>query len=328
MDKKLSNELEVRAAARTMMANARAQQLDTNTMIHQWLEENKDIQGDDEQFRILASLLSLPEDQFALLAPVFLEEMEHGYNDPATQLVLVQMYNLQGVKEEDLREEYFKLADAIDEVADQFSAQKRDFLKQMLFLNLNVMAAAEGIAKRIINIPIELCHPNAKMPAYAHLTDAGMDIYALEDITIAPGETVLVPTGIKVALPAGYELQVRPKSGRCLKTKLRVANTPGTIDAGYRDEIGVIIDNIDAPIRKIHIPDNNRPLTIGDIEFGQSYTIGKGEKFAQLVLSEVPKVAWYQVDSVTNAEGENRNGGFGSSSIYSKEDPRYGSDLV
>lgn len=315
MDKKLSNELEVRAAARTMMANARAQQLDTNTMIHQWLEENKDIQGDDEQFRILASLLSLPEDQFALLAPVFLEEMEHGYNDPATQLVLVQMYNLQGVKEEDLREEYFKLADAIDEVADQFSAQKRDFLKQMLFLNLNVMAAAEGIAKRIINIPIELCHPNAKMPAYAHLTDAGMDIYALEDITIAPGETVLIPTGIKVALPAGYELQVRPKSGRCLKTKLRVANTPGTIDAGYRDEIGVIIDNIDAPIRKIHIPYNNRPLTIGDIEFGQSYTIGKGEKFAQLVLSEVPKVAWYQVDSVTNAEGENRNGGFGSTGL-------------
>lgn len=315
MDKKLSNELEVRAAARTMMANARAQQLDTNTMIHQWLEENKDIQGDDEQFRILASLLSLPEDQFALLAPVFLEEMEHGYNDPATQLVLVQMYNLQGVKEEDLREEYFKLADAIDEIADQFSAQKRDFLKQMLFLNLNVMAAAEGIAKRIINIPIELCHPNAKMPAYAHLTDAGMDIYALEDITIAPGETVLIPTGIKVALPAGYELQVRPKSGRCLKTKLRVANTPGTIDAGYRDEIGVIIDNIDAPIRKIHIPDNNRPLTIGDIEFGQSYTIGKGEKFAQLVLSEVPKVAWYQVDSVTNAEGENRNGGFGSTGL-------------
>ena len=315
MDKKLSNELEVRAAARTMMANARAQQLDTNTMIHQWLEENKDIQGDDEQFRILASLLSLPEDQFALLAPVFLEEMEHGYNDPATQLVLVQMYNLQGEKEEDLREEYFKLADAIDEVADQFSAQKRDFLKQMLFLNLNVMAAAEGIAKRIINIPIELCHPNAKMPAYAHLTDAGMDIYALEDITIAPGETVLIPTGIKVALPAGYELQVRPKSGRCLKTKLRVANTPGTIDAGYRDEIGVIIDNIDAPIRKIHIPDNNRPLTIGDIEFGQSYTIGKGEKFAQLVLSEVPKVAWYQVDSVTNAEGENRNGGFGSTGL-------------
>lgn len=315
MDKKLANELEVRAAARTMMADARAQQLDTNTMIHQWLEENKDIQGDDEQFRILASLLSLPEDQFALLAPVFLEEMEHGYNDPATQLVLVQMYNLQGVKEEDLREEYFKLADTIDEVADQFSAQKRDFLKQMLFLNLNVMAAAEGIAKRILNIPIELCHPNAKMPAYAHLTDAGMDIYALEDITLAPGETRLVPTGIKVALPAGYELQVRPKSGRCLKTKLRVANTPGTIDAGYRDEIGVIIDNIDAPIRKIHIPESNHPLTIGDVEFGQSYTIGKGEKFAQLVLSEVPKVAWYQVDSVANAEGENRGGGYGSTGL-------------
>lgn len=315
MDKQLSNELEVRTAARTMLNNARAQQLDTNMMIHQWLEENKDIQGNDEQFHIIAALLALPEEQFALLSPVFLEEMEHGYNDPATQLVLVQMYNLQGIKEEDLREEYLKLVDAIDALSDQWSAQKRDFLKQMLFLNLNVMAAAEGIAKRIINIPIELCHPNAKMPAYAHLTDAGMDVYALEDITIGPGETILIPTGIKVALPAGYELQVRPKSGRCLKTKLRIANTPGTIDAGYRDEIGVIIDNVDAPIRKIHIPESNRPLTIGDIEFGQSYTIGKGEKFAQLVLNEVPKVAWYQVESVSNIEGENRGGGYGSTGL-------------
>ena len=146
-----------------------------------------------------------------------------------------------------------------------------------------------------------------------------MDVYAQEDITIAPGETKLIPLGIKVAIPLGYELQVRPKSGRCLKTKLRVANTPGTIDAGYRDEVGVIIENIDPPIRAIRIDPSkpilsDSPIAFGQLEFGQSYTINAGEKFAQLVLSEVPKVAWVQVDSVSGV-GEDRGGGFGSTGL-------------
>ena len=174
----------------------------------------------------------------------------------------------------------------------------------------------DGIAKKVVNIPIEVLSDTATLPAYAHPSDAGMDVYAQEDITIAPGETKLIPLGIKVAIPLGYELQVRPKSGRCLKTKLRVANTPGTIDAGYRDEVGVIIENIDPPIRAIHttglLPTD--PVHVGDIEFGQSYTIGAGEKFAQLVLSEVPKVAWIQVDSVSPL-GEDRGGGFGSTGL-------------
>jgi dUTP pyrophosphatase len=139
-----------------------------------------------------------------------------------------------------------------------------------------------------------------------------MDVFALEDITIAPGETKLVPTGIKVAIPAGYELQVRPKSGRCLKTKLRVANTPGTIDAGYRDEIGVIIDNIEPFIKSADIDENGR---LYNVEFGSSYTIGAGEKFAQLVLCEVPKAAFYQVESVGAIENDGRAGGFGSSGL-------------
>ena len=136
-------------------------------------------------------------------------------------------------------------------------------------------------------------------------------MYALEDITIAPGETKLIPLGIKCALPLGYELQVRPKSGRCLKTKLRIANTPGTIDAGYRDEIGVIIDNIEPVIRHADMDETGR---LFNILWGQSYTIGKGEKFAQLVLSEVPKAAFYEVETVANI-GEDRKGGFGSTGV-------------
>ena len=150
------------------------------------------------------------------------------------------------------------------------------------------------------------------MPAYAHETDSGMDVYALEDITIAPGETKLIPIGIKVAIPAGYELQVRPKSGRCLKTKLRVANTPGTIDAGYRDEIGVIIDNIEPFIKSAEMGEGG---VLYNVEFGSSYTIGAGEKFAQLVLCEVPKALFYEVESVSTIENDGRKGGFGSSGL-------------
>jgi dUTP pyrophosphatase len=221
--------------------------------------------------------------------------------------------NLTGLKAENVREQYEAIYEEIDsQMGDVLSHQKRDFLKQMLGITYNALAEAEGVAKKNILIPLEFCHTDAKIPAYAHLTDSGMDVYALEDITIAPGETKLVPIGIKVAIPAGYELQVRPKSGRCLKTKLRVANTPGTIDAGYRDEIAVIIDNIEPFIKSAEMDENGR---LYNVQFGSSYTIGKGEKFAQLVLAEVPKAIFYEVEKVADIANDGRNGGFGSSGL-------------
>jgi dUTP pyrophosphatase len=136
-----------------------------------------------------------------------------------------------------------------------------------------------------------------------------MEIYLTEDVTIHPGETKLIPTGIKVALPLGYELQVRPKSGRSLKSKLRIANTPGTIDAGYRDEIGIIVDNIDQVIKGGELDEAGR---LTDILWGSDITLEKGEKIAQLVLSEVPKAVFYEVESVAAIENDGREGGFGS----------------
>lgn len=272
-------------------------------------EANPDIGGFDE----LATLLSMPEEHFAIIAPVFLDELERGLKNVNDQMILVQSMNMAGLKAENVREQYEQIYEEIDnQMGDILSHQKRDFLKRMLGITYNALAEAEGIAKKNILIPIEYCHADAKMPAYAHLTDSGMDVYALDDITIAPGETKLVPTGIKVAIPAGYELQVRPKSGRCLKTKLRVANTPGTIDAGYRDEIGVIIDNIEPFIKSAQMDETGR---LYNVEFGSSYTIGKGEKFAQLVLAEVPKAIFYQVENVGEVANDGRSGGFGSTGV-------------
>lgn len=289
-----------------------------NEQIHNIVQELGTNSFDTLDLKGLTDVLMLNESQFNLVAPVFLEELEKTYNDANTRLLMVQAINAAGLHAEDLQDECLRLCEVIDDqTANILSASKRDFLKGIVTATYNSVAGAEGIAKKTINIPIEFCHPDAKMPAYAHLSDAGMDVYALEEITINPGETKLIPLGIKVAVPLGYELQVRPKSGRCLKTKLRVANTPGTIDSGYRDEVGVIIENIDPPIRAIYTDfaqSPNDPVPVGAIEFGQPYTIGKGEKFAQLVLNEIPKVAWVEVESVANT-GENRGGGFGSTGL-------------
>ena len=150
------------------------------------------------------------------------------------------------------------------------------------------------------------------MPTYAHPSDAGMDIYATEDIDILPGETKLLNTGLKVELPLGYELQIRPKSGLSLKTKMRVANSPATIDANYRGEIGVIIDNIEPKIKDITYDFDEQGFPrITSILTGAPLHIEKGQKIAQLVLSEVPKACFYQVDKI-NEETDRGSGGYGS----------------
>ena len=303
---------QAKAAAQNIVAQQQAEQTSKRFEFTQFMEALSQASPETGGFDELGALLALPDEHFAIIAPVFLGELERSLRNVNDQLTLIQALNISGMKVEQVKELYESIYTEIDnQMSDVLSAPKRDFLKQLLGITYNSIAESDGAAKRAIFIPIEFCNTDAKMPTYAHLSDAGMDIYALEDITIAPGETKLIPTGIKVALPMGYELQVRPKSGRCLKTKLRVANTPGTIDAGYRDEIGVIIDNIEPFIKSAEMDETGR---LYNVEFGSSYTIGKGEKFAQLVLSEVPKAIFYEVESVAGI-GEDRQGGFGSTGV-------------
>jgi len=263
----------------------------------------------------MSAILNMPDDQFMLIAPTLLGELKLSFNDPNNRIQLVQALNNEGLKVEDMINAFTELMTAVQEHRDEFhlSTMKVNFVLELLGSCVNSLNGVEGIAKRNITIPIEICDERARIPEYAHLTDAGLDVFALEDITIGPGETVLVPTGIKVAVPVGYELQVRPKSGICLKTKLRVANSPGTIDSGYRGEVGVIVDNIDPPIKHIYTDEDGRVVAC---DFGSSYTIGEGQKFAQLVLKEQPKVLWQQLDSIMDVESDGRDsGGYGSTGL-------------
>ena len=285
----------------------------TPLQVHEASDSLEQILGVGEENSILnemAAIFNLDEDQFALVAPGIIQGYQQSVNNPNDKIALVQAINATGLKAEDLSGSFESICEEIEKL--DMSTQKRDFLKNIIATLVNAVNDTEGIAKRNVQVAIELCHPDAKIPQYAHISDSGVDVYALEDITVKPGETVLVPTGIKVALPAGYELQVRPKSGRALKTKLRVANTPGTIDQGYRDEIKIIIENVASRIQDITIDDEGK---VTSILYGGDYTIGKGEKFCQLVLAEVPKIAFYRVDKVTDVDTENRGGGFGSSGL-------------
>ena len=130
------------------------------------------------------------------------------------------------------------------------------------------------------------------LPAYETAGSAGMDVRAAvpeaEPMVLKPGERALVPTGLSVAIPEGYEIQVRPRSGLAAKHGLTCLNTPGTIDSDYRGEIKVILINLGA----------------------EPFTIQRGERIAQLVLAPVTRLAWREVDAL--GETDRGAGGFGS----------------
>ena len=133
--------------------------------------------------------------------------------------------------------------------------------------------------------------PAAQLPVYAHPGDAGMDVRSVEDVTIAPGARALVRTGLVLMLPPDAEAQVRPRSGLALKHGVTVLNTPGTIDAGYRGEVGVILINL------------------GDVPF----KVEKGMKIAQLVVAPVAQAEIVEVSAVDASD--RGAGGFGSTGV-------------
>ncbi|MGG0935928.1 dUTP diphosphatase [Brevibacillus centrosporus] len=165
-------------------------------------------------------------------------------------------------------------------------------------------------------VKIKKLHPDAVIPQYARAMDAGFDLVAVEDVLVAPGESVKVPTGLAFALPEGFELQVRPRSGISAKTKLRLSNAPGTIDAGYRGEVAILVDNTREASRaykNVCLDASEKEVTVDQEVDTHSYLIKKGDRLAQGVIAIVPVAQFEVVDELD--ETERGTGGFGSSGI-------------
>ena len=131
------------------------------------------------------------------------------------------------------------------------------------------------------------------LPEYATVQSAAVDLLAAvtEGVVLAPGARTLIPTGLAIALPDGYEAQVRPRSGLALKNGITLLNTPGTIDADYRGEIGIILTNL------------------GEEDF----TVERGMRIAQMLIAPVTRLTWNSVSSLD--ESDRGSGGFGSTGV-------------
>jgi dUTP pyrophosphatase len=168
----------------------------------------------------------------------------------------------------------------------------------------------------VVQVKIKRLRPEAVIPRYARAMDAGFDLVAVEDVLIPPGESAKIPTGLAFALPEGYELQVRPRSGISAKTKLRLSNAPGTVDAGYRGEVCVLVDNRRVPygeVGNICLDVSEQPVTVDREVDRNSYLIRKGDRIAQGVLAIVPVAQFAEVEELD--ETERGTGGFGSSGV-------------
>ena len=165
-----------------------------------------------------------------------------------------------------------------------------------LFTLLGDNFAETLLSRQIIDVQLQKLTETAMIPTYGHTTDACADIYSDEDVVIEPGQTHTVSTGIALAIPNGFVVHVYPRSGLSMKTGLRLANSTGIIDAGYRDELKVLLWNT------------------GDTP----YHIEKGMRIAQMDIMPSPAIEFYEVENVKDIPGD-RLGGFGSTGLFDPE---------
>ncbi|KRE55567.1 deoxyuridine 5'-triphosphate nucleotidohydrolase [Phycicoccus sp. Soil748] len=153
-----------------------------------------------------------------------------------------------------------------------------------------------------VSVPLRRLDPDLPVPTYAHDGDAGADLHAATDVTIAPGERTLVPTGLALAIPDGYVGLVHPRSGLAARHGITIVNAPGTVDAGYRGEVLVNLVNLDPR---------------------EPFTVRRGDRIAQLVVQEVARAEFIEVDSLEDTSrgdtGHGSSGGFGTHNQTTKD---------
>ncbi len=152
------------------------------------------------------------------------------------------------------------------------------------------------------NLPVQVVRldPDLPLPSYARAGDAGADLMTTRDVTLAPGERALVPTGIALALPEGYVALIHPRSGLAVRHGLSIVNTPGTVDAGYRGEVQVLLVNHDPR---------------------EAVTLRRGDRIAQLVIQRVERAVFEEVDRLPDSE--RGDGGYGSTGGFASAGPSH-----
>lgn len=286
------------------MENIQDQQVNLKKMLNDLMTaaDDEDVTGVNS----ISTLLAMEDDEFEIMSPIIADQFKQQLNNINDKTIFTTAMQMEGVKYEDL-------VAAVDEISKidveelGITEAKKSFLIQIMTYLINAYGEIEGTSKRIVRIPTEFVDDNARFPNYSTVGAAGADMYAIEDVTIDPGQTKVVRTGLKMEIPYGYALLIQMRSGLAAKTKLRIANAPGLIDADYRGEIGVILENTEPNIKDFKYDKNGNVV---GILYGQSYDIAKGDRIAQCRLVEVPRMEFVKTDSVD--ETDRGEGGYGS----------------
>ena len=213
---------------------------------------------------------------------------------------LIQMNEIADLAQNptDNKEDFEKLLNMVGQIGgfdpETFESEKQAILESGISMEDFMTIMSENFAdkmgpREMADIQVQLLTDTAQLPTYAHMTDACADLYADETVTLAPGETKLISTGIAIAMPISYVMHIYPRSSIGAKTPLRLANSVGVIDSGYRDEIKIIYTNTGS----------------------EPYTINLGDRIAQMSLDLTPMARFEIVDDVKTI-GEDRGGGIGS----------------
>ena len=243
----------------------------------------------DEIKNILNTIQSLPDASVEMILPQIEDQFkelvkEQDLLNKTKTEFLEQGYTVADIKAikqsyDTIAEDYFKIVSPTSPKGRYITALigvYKDFLDAIL---------KEGFS-RTVNVKVEKLVDHAIIPTYAHFGDAGADLYASQSVQVLPNETKIIPTGLKIEVPDGYEMQVRPRSGMSVKTNTKVVF--GTVDSGYRGEVGIMLTN-----------------------YGQEiYTVNAGDKIAQAIIAPTYHGNFLVVDSLS--ETERGEGGFGS----------------
>lgn len=239
----------------------------------------------------LIELFNQPDEVFKQIAPTFKENLANAFTTKEFRSTVLDTLTLTSDFDPEIERKGFE--DFIQDIKEEegLSDEKKDILVFLIEESvLHVLDLYENPREKI-EVKVEKLYDDAQLPAYAHPLDAGADVFSIENVTLQPNETTAVGTGLRFAIPKGYEIQVRPRSGLSLKTGLRIANAPGTIDCSYRGELRIIFHNTSL------VP----------------YEIKKGDKIAQILIAPTPMMIFIEAAIDTNTDrGE---GGFGSTDV-------------